>query len=68
MRRPAIAFAPRASISAGICLGLSIILSSWHFTSVGHWNEDSYVAQSYATGAPFTSAFIWTKAYRKNEP
>jgi hypothetical protein len=47
MRRPAIAFAPRAIFSAGICLGLSIILSSCYFTSVGHWNEDSYLAQPY---------------------
>lgn len=47
MRRPATAFAPRAIFSAGICLGLSIVLSSCYFTSVGHWNEDSYLAQPY---------------------
>jgi hypothetical protein len=47
MRRLAIGPVFRSIIFACICLGLSITLSSCYFTSVGHWNEDSYLAQPY---------------------
>jgi hypothetical protein len=47
MPRTGIVSPSRTILYALMCPGLSVVLSSCYYTSVGHWDEDSYEAQPY---------------------